>query len=51
MRLTREQIFGTLQKLKSANSYAALRVKCTFFNAFAMLKFPIVSLYLVSILI
>jgi len=30
MRSTREQIFDALQKLKSANSYAALRVKCTF---------------------
>ena len=48
MRSTKEQIFDTSQKLKSANSYAALRVKCTFFNAFAPLKFEIVSLYLVS---
>jgi len=48
MRLTRKQIFDASQKLKSANSYAALWVKCTFFNALASLKFAIVSLYLVG---
>jgi len=41
------KFFNTSKKLKSANA-SALRVKCTFFNAFSPLKFAIVSLYLVS---
>jgi len=51
MRSTKEQIFNASQKLKSANCYAPLQVKCTFLNAFATLKFAIVSLYLVSIIL
>jgi len=43
MRLIKEQIFNFLQKLKSANCSAAFQVKCAFFNAFATLKFAIVS--------
>ncbi|WP_201334773.1 MULTISPECIES: hypothetical protein [unclassified Nitratiruptor] len=43
------KFYNATKKLKSANSYAALWVKSTFFNAFSSLKFTIVSLDLVNI--
>ncbi|WP_041354081.1 hypothetical protein [Nitratiruptor sp. SB155-2] len=43
------KFYNATKKLKSANSYAALWVKSTFFNAFSSLKFTTVSLYLVNI--
>ncbi len=48
MRSTRVQIFLCFAKAKKCKRKRPYGVECTFFNAFASLKFAIVSLYLVN---
>jgi len=48
MRSTRVQIFLRFAKAKKCKRKRPYGVECTFFNAFASLKFAIVLLYLVN---